>query len=126
MTLLTVFAGVGLVLAIAGIYGLIAYSVTQRTRELGIRMALGALPSGIRWLVLRQCLAPVGAGLACGLIASGIAGRLLSSLLFGVSAADPVTLAAVAIVLAAIAAVAAYIPARRATRLDPVVALRED
>jgi putative ABC transport system permease protein len=124
--LVMLFGVVAALLASLGIYGVVSYSVAQRTGELGIRMALGALPAGIRWLVLRQCFTPVAVGLACGLVAAGMAGRLLSSLLFGVSAVDPVTMGAVAVALTAIAAAAGYVPARRATRLDPVVALRED
>jgi len=126
MDLVLLFGLVAVLLASLGIYGVISYSVAQRTGELGIRMALGALPSGIRWLVLRQCLGPVAGGLACGLIASGIAGRLLNSLLFGVSAVDPLTMGAVVVTLSGVAAVAGYVPARRATRVDPVTALRED
>ena len=126
VNLVLLFGVVASLLASLGIYGVVSYSVAQRTGELGIRMALGARPSEIRWLVLRQCLVPVALGLTCGLVVSGMAGRLVSSLLFGVRAIDPVTIAAVAIVLAAIAAAAGYVPARRATRLDPVVALRDE
>jgi putative ABC transport system permease protein len=124
--LVMLFGLVAALLASLGIYGVVSYSVAQRTSELGIRMALGAVPSGIRWLVLRQCLAPVAAGLACGLIAAAAGGRVLNSLLFGVSAADPLTLTVVAAVLTGIAGVAGYIPARRATRVDPVTALRQE
>jgi predicted permease len=124
--LVLLFGIVAALLASLGIYGVVSYSVAQRTSELGIRMALGALPSGIRWLVLRQCLAPVAVGLAIGLIASGMAGRLLGSLLFGVNALDPVSMIAVVVVLSTVAVAASYVPARRATRVDPVVALREE
>jgi predicted permease len=124
--LVMLFGLVAALLASLGIYGVVSYSVAQRTGELGIRMALGAVPAGLRWLMLRQCLVPVAAGLACGLAASAMTGRLLSSLLFGVRAVDPVTIAAVALSSSAIAAVAGYIPARRATRVDPVVALRQE
>jgi ABC-type antimicrobial peptide transport system permease subunit len=124
--LVLLFGVIAVLLASLGIYGVISYSVAQRSGELGIRMALGAMPSGIRWLVLRQCLAPVAVGLAGGLIAAGMAGRLMSSLLFGVAAIDPVTMAAVTTVLIAVAVVAGYLPARRATRLDPVTALRDE
>jgi len=124
--LVMLFGLVAALLARLGIYGVVSYSVAQRTGELGIRMALGAVPAGLRWLMLRQCLVPVAAGLACGLAASAMTGRLLSSLLFGVRAVDPVTIAAVALSSSAIAAVAGYIPARRATRVDPVVALRQE
>jgi predicted permease len=124
--LVMLFGLVAALLASLGIYGVVSYSVAQRTGELGIRMALGAVPAGLRWLMLRQCLVPVAAGLACGLAASAMTGRLLSSLLFGVRAVDPVTITAVALGSSAIAAVAGYIPARRATRVDPVVALRQE
>jgi predicted permease len=124
--LVMLFGLVAALLASLGIYGVVSYSVAQRTGELGIRMALGAVPAGLRWLMLRQCLVPVAAGLACGLAASAMTGRLLSNLLFGVRAVDPVTIAAVALSSSAIAAVAGYIPARRATRVDPVVALRQE
>jgi predicted permease len=124
--LVMLFGLVAALLASLGIYGVMSHSVAQRTGELGIRMALGAGPAGLRWLVLRQCLVPVAAGLACGLVASGMTGQLLSSLLFGVRAVDPLTMTAVALGSFAIAALAAYIPARRATRVDPVVALRQE
>jgi predicted permease len=124
--LVMLFGLVAALLASLGIYGVVSHSVAQRTGELGIRMALGALPAALCWLVLRQCLVPVAAGLACGLAGSGMTGPLLSSLLFGVRPVDPLTMTAVALGSSAIAGLAAYIPARRATRVDPVVALRQD
>jgi putative ABC transport system permease protein len=102
----------------------VGYSVEQRRQELGIRMALGADFGDLRRMVLRQGMAPVLAGLAAGIIAAIFAGRLISSLLFGVSAHDPLTFAIVALVVAAVATLACYIPARRAMRVDPMVALR--
>jgi ABC-type antimicrobial peptide transport system permease subunit len=102
----------------------VSYSVAQRTNEMGIRMALGASKDGIRSLVLRQSLPPVALGLAGGVIASLALTRVLSSLLFGVSAGDPITIVSVSALLATIAIVAAYIPARRATEVDPITALR--
>jgi putative ABC transport system permease protein len=125
-TLVLLFGMAAALLASIGIYGVISYSVTQRTSELGIRMALGAHPGSIRAMVMRQGLVPVLAGLAGGLGVSMIAGRLMSDLLFGVRAIDPPTMAAVVVVLAGVAGVAGYVPARRATRIDPVTALRQE
>ncbi|MDQ6885672.1 MAG: ABC transporter permease [Gemmatimonadota bacterium] len=124
MMLLTLLGATGLVLAAVGIYGVIAYFVTQRTHEIGVRMALGAGPGQVRAMVVRQ-----GAMLALGGVAIGVVGglattRILSGMLFGVRATDPVTFAGVGILLAAVAALASYIPARRATRVDPLEALR--
>ncbi|HKG96143.1 MAG TPA: FtsX-like permease family protein, partial [Gemmatimonadaceae bacterium] len=126
MLVLSGLAFVALALAAVGIYGVMAYSVAQRTQELGIRMALGASPRDVLALVVRQ-----GAGLAAVGIALGLGGalaltRLMSGMLFEVSATDPVTFGAIALVLAAIATLASYIPARRATRVNPVDALRND
>jgi putative ABC transport system permease protein len=124
MLLAISFAVFSLVLASLGIFGVVGYSVEQRRQELGIRMALGADFGDLRRMVLRQGMAPVLAGLAAGIIAAIFAGRLISSLLFGVSAHDPLTFAIVALVVAAVATLACYIPARRAMRVDPMVALR--
>ena len=109
-----------------GLYGTTAYGVVQRTRELGIRLALGAAPSDVLWSVLRQALAVVGAGIAAGLARCAGASRLLSSLLFEVSATDPVVFAAIALLLLVVGAVAGLLPARRATRVDPMVAIRAE
>jgi predicted permease len=124
MTLVLLFAAAALLLASLGIYGVVAYSVGQRTSELGIRMALGERPGAISAMVLRQGLAPVAAGLAAGVVGSLALGRLLGSLLFGVQATDPATMAGVVTVLAAVAVLASWVPALRATRIDPATALR--
>jgi putative ABC transport system permease protein len=124
MTLVLLFGLTALLLASLGIYGVVSYSVAQRTNEMGIRMALGAPRAGIRSLVLRQSLPPVVLGLGAGVIASLALGRMLSSLLFGIGAVDPLTIFAVIALLSAVAIVAAYIPARRATQVDPITALR--
>jgi putative ABC transport system permease protein len=124
MMLLGVFAAVALTLAAIGIYGVIAYSVAQRTREIGIRMALGAQRTDMLGMILRQSLTLVVVGLAIGLIASFAGTRLLKSLLYGVGAADLATYVLVVTVLGGAALLASYIPARRAMRVDPMIALR--
>jgi putative ABC transport system permease protein len=113
------------VLAALGIYGVASYTVAQRTTELGIRMALGARPRGIRALVLRQGLTPVAAGLMVGLLAAGAVGCVMESLLYEVSPADPLTAVAVVVTLTLVAAAGTWLPARRATRVDPMVTLRD-
>ena len=122
--LAVLFALFALVLAAAGIFGVVSYSVSRRTRELGIRVALGAQPSAILRMVLRETLALTLAGLAVGLPCALAASHLVGHMLFNVSPNDPATLAGVALSLAAVAALAGYIPARRAMRVDPMVALR--
>ena len=126
MLLLAALAGFALCLAAVGVYSVISYSVGRRTREIGIRMALGAQPGSVQKLILRQGLRPVLAGLAAGLLASLVAMRALASLLYGVTATDPPTFLAVACVLLAISALASAIPARRAARVDPMAALRHE
>ena len=122
--LLTIFASAALLLAAIGIYGLMSYSVQQRTQEIGIRIALGAGGRDMLRMVIAQGLRLAGIGMAIGLaVAFGLT-RLLSSFLFGVEATDPIAFGAVAATLAVVAGIATYIPARRATRIDPVVALR--
>ncbi len=122
--LLSLFAAMAVILAAIGIFGVIAYSVSSRTNEIGVRMALGASRSEILRLVLRETIVLAWTGLAVGIPCALIAARLLGHMLFNVSASDPLTLALVAIFLTVIAVVAGYIPARRAARVDPMVALR--
>ena len=124
--LLTVFAGVGLVLTAVGLYGVMAYGVAQRTREFGIRLALGARPGEVLALVLRGGMTLVAVGLIGGVAAGAFATRLLASTLYGVGPLDPATFAAVSAVLVAVALVASYVPARRATQVDPIAALRSE
>jgi predicted permease len=119
-----VFGALALAMAAVGIYGVLAFSVTRRTAEIAIRMSLGGMPGEILWLVLRGGMAPAFVGAAAGLLASWGATRLIATLLFGVSALDGFTFAAATLALLAVALVACYIPARRATRISPVVALR--
>jgi len=124
--LLTALGAVGLLLAAIGIYGVIAYFVAQRTAEFGVRIALGATPRDILLISARHGLLPIGVGLAAGAAAALAATRLMASTLRGVSPRDPATFASVLAVLAAAAALAAYVPARRATRIDPAEALRAE
>jgi putative ABC transport system permease protein len=124
--MLILFGGFALILAAVGIYGVVSLAASQRTREIGVRMALGAQEGQVRSLMVRQVLIPVGLGALAGLAGSIALGRLLSGLLFQVSPGDPLTLATVATVLVGIALAASYVPARRASRLDPVSALRSD
>jgi predicted permease len=124
MNLVLLFAAVATLLASLGIYGVVAYSVGQRTNEMGIRLALGAPAGHIARMVLGQGLRPVAAGLTVGVVVSLALGRILGSLLFGVGAGDPLTIGAVVALVGAVALVATSLPARRATRVDPVAALR--
>jgi putative ABC transport system permease protein len=125
VVLLTVFGLLALGLASIGLYGVLAYAVNQRRREIGLRMALGAAQGKVLGLILKQGMALVLAGLGIGLAASLVVGKLLSRMLYGVNAGDVVSVAAAAAVLLAVSLVACYLPARRASRVDPLVALRE-
>jgi putative ABC transport system permease protein len=124
--LLVVFAIVALVLAIAGVYGVMAYTVTQRVPEIGLRVALGASPSDVMGLVLRDGALLVGLGLVAGAALSYAGAQFISGLLFGVSARDPWTFVAVSMLVAAAAIAACLVPGRRALRVDPLLALRAE
>jgi putative ABC transport system permease protein len=123
-TLVAIFAAVALVLAAVGLYGVIAYAVSQRTHELGVRVALGATSGRISAMVIREGLALTAVGAAFGIVAALAAGSVVASLLFGVTPRDPITLTGVVVVLAAVAMLASWLPARRAARVDPLVAMR--
>jgi putative ABC transport system permease protein len=123
---LAVFAGIALVLAAVGIFGVMAYSVAQRTRELGLRIALGASRGRVLQLVLAHAVRLTLVGVAIGLVATFLLTRYVSSLLFNVPAYDPMTLVGVVAALIVISLCACYLPARRATLVDPIVALREE
>ena len=123
--LLTVFGSLALALASVGLYGILAYSVNQRKREIGLRMAIGAARGAVLRLILRQGMSLVLKGVLIGFAASLLVGRALSRMLYGLSPADPLSLAAAAVALLAVALVAGYLPARWASRVDPLVALRE-
>jgi putative ABC transport system permease protein len=124
--LLGLFAAMALTLAATGIFGVISYSVSRRTNEIGIRVALGASRSAILRLILRETLILAALGLAVGLPCALAASHLIGHMLFGVSANDPTTLAAVAFILVVVAILAAFVPARRAMQVDPMVALRHE
>jgi ABC-type antimicrobial peptide transport system permease subunit len=125
VALLSVFGLLALGLASMGLYGILAYAVSQRKREIGLRMALGASPPHVLPLILKQGMSLVSIGVVIGFIAALLVGRLLSRMLYGVGASDPVSLVAAALVLGGVALVACYLPARSATRVDPLVSLRQ-
>jgi hypothetical protein len=126
LVMLTIAAGMALLLGIIGIYGVISYSVSQRTREIGVRIALGAQQSVVHRMFVRYALALTATGVAIGLTAAIGLTRLMSALLFGVGPLDPATLGSVVLILALAALVAGYLPSRRATRIEPVEALRAE
>ena len=123
-TLSSAFGVLATLLAVIGLYGVMAYTVARRTREIGVRMALGAVQGDVVWLVMREVLVLVGTGIVLGLVAAWGLGRLISSQLYGVTASDPLTIAGAAGLLLFVALLAGYLPARRATRVNPVLALR--
>jgi putative ABC transport system permease protein len=124
--LVMAFAGLALVLAMVGLFGVLAYSVQQRVRDFGVRRALGATAGDVLWLVARSAIRVIATGALIGLALSAVLGRLLATMLFGVQPLDPVTFASVTIVLALTAAVSTFGPAWHATRIDPVIALRQE
>jgi predicted lysophospholipase L1 biosynthesis ABC-type transport system permease subunit len=126
LTLVAVFAGTALALAVAGIYGVMSYSVTQRRREMGVRVALGATPPQVFRIILAQGLTTTAIGVAIGAVAALVLTRTIESLLFGVTPTDPVTFTSVLAVLVAVATLACYLPARRATGADPMETLRQE
>jgi ABC-type antimicrobial peptide transport system permease subunit len=126
MLLLSIFGGLALVLAAIGIYGLMAFTVEQRTQEIGIRMALGAGAAALRGMIVRQGMLLAVIGIALGLAAAYGLTRLLAAFLFGVKPVDPLVFAAIPVVLAFVSLVAIWVPASRATRVDPALALRRE
>src|SRR5262245_53101549 len=124
--LATFFGLLALLLACVGLYGVLSYAVARRTNEIGIRIALGAMRGNVIWLVLREALTLVGAGVVIGLLASLAATRTVSTMIFGLRPNDPLTIAAATLLLLAVATLAGYLPARRASRVDPMAALREE
>jgi putative ABC transport system permease protein len=126
MLLLATFAVVAVLLAAIGVYGVLAYLVSQRTQEIGVRLAIGATPADVVGLFVREGATLMAVGVACGIGGALLATRALSTLLFGVTTTDPITFVAVAGTLTIVALLASYVPARRAARVDPMTALRAD
>ena len=124
LVMLAIAAGVALLLGVVGIYGVIAYVAQQRTKEIGIRIALGAASRDVSALFVKHAMVLAGIGIVCGTVAAGLLTRAMSALLFGVTAHDPLTYAVVAVALGGTAVLASYLPARRASRVDPAEALR--
>jgi putative ABC transport system permease protein len=126
LVLLATFAAVALVLAAVGIYGVISYAVSRRTHEIGVRMALGATPRNVVRLIIGQGMRVVMVGVVAGLIGASLVTRLMTNVVYGVRVTDPLTYGAVALLLTVVALLASYIPARRATRIDPLTSMRSD
>ena len=126
LVMMGIAGAMALTLGLIGIYGVISYAVSQRTREIGIRVALGAQPGGLQQLFVRYGLALAGAGIAIGLAAAAALTRLMKSVLFGISPVDPLTYTAVPLVLVAATMLASYLPARRATVVEPIETLRAE
>jgi len=124
LMLLSIFAGIAFVLAIVGIYGVMSYAVTQRTHEIGIRMAIGAQPRDVFKMILGQGMLLTVIGMVAGLVGAFALTRLMATMLFSIKPTDPLTFAVVAVLLVAVALIACYIPGRRATKVDPVNSLR--
>jgi ABC-type antimicrobial peptide transport system permease subunit len=124
--LVSAFGAIAVILAAVGIYGVMAFAVTRRTSEIGIRMALGARRGEVQWLVLRQSLAMALLGILAGVPASLALSKLVKTLLYGVKPSDPASIAGAVVVMSVVAALAAWIPARRASRIDPMAALRNE
>src|SRR5256714_146631 len=125
-TLFSVFGGLALALAIVGVYGVKAYSVARRTREIGIRIALGARPNGVQWMIVREGIVMLAGGVAIGLFLAAATGKLLSGMLYQVGALDPIAFSTAPLILGAATLVATWLPARRATRISPMTALRTE
>jgi ABC-type antimicrobial peptide transport system permease subunit len=126
LVMLGIAGAMALALSLIGIYGVISYAVSQRTREIGIRLALGSQKGALRWMFVRSALVLTGVGVVIGLAAAAALMRLMKTLLFGVSPLDPLTFLAVPLILATAAALASYLPARRAAGVDPIEALRAE